>query len=109
MSHDGSMCAHLNVKYDPIDNSDRTKSDRWTCTLCGHDFWPKQWLFPAPWQRAASNPNTVVTEQRITAAQPPPRDWTQVAHEIAKEFCGGSDAVEELIIAKLLCQERGRR
>ncbi len=48
-------------------------------------------------------------EQRITAAQPPPRDWTQVAHEIAKEFCGGSDAVEELIVAKLLAAGAGER
>lgn len=49
-----AMCAHLSVKYAPVDHGNGTASDRWTCVLCGHDFWPKQWLFPAPWQRAVA-------------------------------------------------------
>ena len=68
--HDGSMCAHLNVKYAPVDNGNGTMSDRWVCALCGHDFWPKQWLFPAPWQReAALRQQTPAVGERPTASQ----------------------------------------
>src|ERR1700749_2067971 len=46
-----AKCAHLNVNYQPLKNGDGTCSDRWLCWSCGHDFWPKHWLFPAPWMR----------------------------------------------------------
>lgn len=52
-----AMCAHLNVKYAPVDHGNGTASDRWTCVLCGHDFWPKQWLFPAPWAAHSAAPS----------------------------------------------------
>ena len=67
-----AMCAHLNVKYNPSDVGSGRKRDRWTCAMCGADFWPRFWLFPAPWLSQEYIRNAVTEklerERQLTAA-----------------------------------------
>jgi hypothetical protein len=62
LREDKAYCAHREVVYEPIDNGNGTMSDRWKCVLCGSDFWPQYWFFPAPWA-ALSRQATPETEQ----------------------------------------------
>lgn len=79
-----AMCAHLNVKYAPVDHGNGTASDRWTCVLCGHDFWPKQWLFPAPWQRAEAALAQGSAPRADLANGPTDADRAQLKAELVK-------------------------
>ena len=71
MSSEHAMCAHLKVEYKPVKHDNGTNSDRWVCSLCGGDFWPQHWLFPAPWQ---------ILRERL--AQPSPRAGNEGLEQI---------------------------
>jgi hypothetical protein len=103
--HDGSMCAHLRVKYNPIDNDNGTSSDRWTCNLCGHEFWPRQWLFPAPWQREAAlrqqTPAVGEVEIRFDEVQELKERYLKKGYRTPELLTGRMTELLEIIHAKV--------
>ena len=93
MSSEHAMCAHLKVEYKPVEHDNGTNSDRWVCSLCGGDFWPQHWLFPAPWLAAE------------TAERTPPPDLEQKARQLALLTIGESGAKLEQVIADWLTRQ----
>ena len=106
MSSEHAMCAHLKVEYKPVEHDNGTNSDRWVCSLCGGDFWPQHWLFPAPWLAAETAERT--ENAPPPAAKAPEQDAMELAQEIVDEFCGGSETVTEIIASKIIAHRQSQ-
>jgi hypothetical protein len=59
MSVNGPCCAHITVKYNPIENPDGTYSDRWLCLDCLTPF------RPVPRSEPPNTPSQVAVDEMV--------------------------------------------